>query len=175
MLSLAAAGCVSSAPALTARRAVDAARKGKLNEFRSQLTDDARWKLGTGQAMDAIREKLAHYTNLSIGPALLISSKQGDQGYGHVGDVRRTYNATVAGSSRKSAPPEAIYTLLLKCRISYDEDHHDEVPEGCTTTIDDNGIPWTNCTAGSAAYDSIDYGESCWVAKIEEAKESSVE
>ncbi|HXA19804.1 MAG TPA: hypothetical protein VN380_22665 [Thermoanaerobaculia bacterium] len=171
MLLLAAAGCVSSAPLLTARRAVNAAKKGKLTQFQSQLTDRARSTIGTEQGMDAIRQKLAHYTGLSVGQALLVSSKQGDQGYGHIGDVLRTYKAIVAGSQRKGAPPEAIYTFFLKCRISYEEFHHDEVSESCTTTIDANGIPWTNCSGGSPAYDSIDYCESCAVARIESSAE----
>jgi hypothetical protein len=175
MLVLAAGGCVSSEPLQTARRAVDAARKGKLTQFQSQLTGSARSTIGTEQGMDAIRQKLAHYANLAVGPALLVSSKQGDQGYGHAGDVLRTYKAILAGSQRKGDPPQAIYTLFLKCRISYEAFHHDEVSESCTTTIDANGIPWTNCSGGYPAYDSIDYSESCSVSRIEEPQESSAE
>jgi hypothetical protein len=174
-LSLAAAGCLSSAPALTAARAIDAARKGKLNDFRSQLTGKARPALGTQQEMDAIRQKLAHQANVSVGPTLLISSRQGDQGYGHFGDVRRTYQATVTCSPKKGAPVQAIYTLFLRCLISYDTYHHDEVPESCTTTIDENGVLWTNCNAGFPAYDSIDLGESCLISRIEEAQPNGAE
>jgi hypothetical protein len=174
-LSLAVAGCVSSAPALTAGRIVNAAQKGKLNDFQSQLTGRAKATLGSQQGMDSVRQKLAQYTNLTVGPALLISSKQGDQGYGHFGDIKRTYQTTVAGSPRKGAPPEAIYTFFLKCLIDYRVFHYDETPESCTTTIDENGIPWTNCTGGSPAYDSIDYVESCSVSRIEEAPAISAE
>ena len=174
-LTMAAAGCVSSAPSMTAGRALDAVRKGDLKNFQGQLTDKARPALGTDQEMGAVRQKLGHYTNVSAGPPLLISSRQGNQGAGHIGDVRRTYTATVSGSPRKGAPSQAIYTLFLKCRLSYESYHHDEVPESCTTTIDENGIPWTNCTGGSPAYDSLDLGESCLISKIEEAPGTSAE
>jgi len=175
MLALAAAGCVSSAPSWTAGRALDDVRKGNLKDFQSQLTDKARPTLGTQQEMDAIRQRLSGYASVSVGPALLISSRQGDQGAGQVGDVRRTYTATVTGSPRKGAPIQAIYTLFLKCMLSYDLYHHDEVPESCTTTIDPNGVPWTSCTGGSAAYDSVDLSESCLISKIEEAPATSAE
>src|SRR5260370_21325679 len=59
MLSLAAAGCVSSAPLRTAQRAVNAAKKGRLTQFQSELTGRARSTIGTEQGMDAIRQKLA--------------------------------------------------------------------------------------------------------------------
>ncbi|HSY48566.1 MAG TPA: hypothetical protein VLC46_07140 [Thermoanaerobaculia bacterium] len=174
MLTLA-AGCVSSAPSMTAGRALDAIRKGNLKDFQGQLTTKARPALGTEQEMAAVRQTLGHYTNVSVGSPLLVSSRQGNQGDGHVGDVRRTYTATVSGSPRKGAPPQAIYTLSLKCLLSYESYHHDEVPESCTTTIDENGIPWTSCTGGSPAYDSLDLGESCLISKIEEAPATSAE
>jgi len=120
--------------------------------------------------MLAIRQTLARYTNPSFGPALLVSSRQGDQGYGHFGDVQRTYETTLAASPRRGAPRQPIYTLRVKCRISYESVHHDEVPDSCTTTIDDNGIPWTTCSGASPAYDSIDYRETCSVARIEETR-----
>lgn len=162
-----AAGCATSVPVQTATRAVTAARKGQLTQFQRLLTTKAQSTIGTEQAMQAIRQTLARYTNPSIGPALLVSSKQGDQGYGHVGDVRRIYETTLTASPRRGAPPQPLYTLRVKCRISYEPVHHDEVPDSCTTTIDDNGIPWTTCSGASPAYDSIDYQESCWVAGIE--------
>lgn len=174
MLSLPAAGCVSSAT-WTAGRALDDVRKGNLKDFQSQLTDKGRPALGTQQEMDAIRQRLAQFTHVSLGPALLISSRQGDQGAGQIGDIRRTYTVTVTGSARKGAPIQAIYTLFLKCLISYDLYHHDAVSDTCSTTIDADGVPWTNCSGGSAAYDSVDLGESCLISKIEEAPATSAE
>ncbi|HXH40330.1 MAG TPA: hypothetical protein VNN08_17000 [Thermoanaerobaculia bacterium] len=174
-LSLAAAGCLSSDPDRTAGRAIDAARNGKLSDFRSQLTDNARRTLGTQQQMDAIRQKLAHSTNVSVGEATLIGSGQSDRGAGRIADVRRTYEAIVIGAPKKGAPIQAIYRLFLKCLISYNVYHHDAVSDTCTTTIDANGIPWTNCVGASPAYDSLDLGESCLISGIEEAQAASTE
>lgn len=175
LLSLSIVGCVSSGPASVSERAVDAAVKGKLDAFRRQLAPKAQSTLGTEQGMNAIRQKLAYYKNVSVGPALMISSKQGDQGYGHFGDVQQRFEATVAGSPAKGSPPEPIYTIQLQCDIAYDQYHHDATNESCTTTIDENGIPWTNCTPGSDAYDSIDLGESCAITAINETQKTNAE
>jgi hypothetical protein len=173
LLSLTSAACVSSAPATTAGRAFDALKKGNLPKFRDQLTPKAQTTLGTQQEMDAIRQKLGRYTNLSLGPPLMASAKQGDQGYGHYGDVRRTYKVTVAASAGKSSPPQAIYTLVLKCLIGYDVVHYEEVAEVCSTSTDANGTPWTNCVGGTPAYNQVEYGESCAIAKVEEEKQEN--
>lgn len=150
--------------------AVKALKKGRLDAFRNELTPEARLTLGAAEKAEPIRQKLAGYTHVSAGPALLVSAAQGNQGFGHFGDVKRTYEATIAGSPRPGSPPEAIYTFTLDCSLAYEQYHHDETPETCNTTIDDNGVPWTSCSGGSAAYDSIDLTESCAVADVAEAR-----
>jgi hypothetical protein len=166
ILSLAMTGCISSPASSVSRRAVKAAMKDRLDKFRDQLTPEARSTLGTQRGMGAMHQKLAGYTNVTVGEALVTSAKQGDQGYDHYGDVLRMYEATVSGSAAKDAPPELIYTLQVQCTLAYGVYHHDETSESCSTTIDQNGVPWTNCTPGTPAYDSIDLGESCAVAGI---------
>ncbi len=70
LLSSLLAGCVTSTASSVGRQAVDAAMQGRLDVFRSQLGPAAQSTLGTPAAMDAIREKLAGYTNVSVGDAV---------------------------------------------------------------------------------------------------------
>ncbi len=168
MLPLLVTGCVTSPASSVSRRAVHAAMKGNLDRFQQQLSPEAKSTLGTPQAMDAIRQKLAGYTNVVVADPLLMSSRQGDQGYDHFGDVERTYEAQVSGSSAKDAPAELIYAVQVQCALSYGVYHYDETSESCSTTIDQNGVPWTNCTPGTPAYDAIELGESCAVGGIRE-------
>lgn len=168
MLTLLVTGCVTSPASSVSRRTVHAAMKGNLDRFRQQLSPEAKSMLGTPQAMGAIRQKLAGYANVVVADPLLTSSRQGDQGYDHFGDVERTYEAQVSGSAAKDAPAELIYTLEVQCGLSYGVYHYDETSESCSTTIDENNIPWTNCTPGTPAYDAIELGESCAVSGIRE-------
>ncbi|HJW93983.1 MAG TPA: hypothetical protein VJ901_10210 [Thermoanaerobaculia bacterium] len=151
-------GCVSSAPVATVSRTVNAAKHGQLAAFESQLTDDARATLGSARAMDAIRQKLGGYHHIEIGPPLLVSSN----------DAGRTYKTVVAGLARRGEAAEAVYTVFLRCTLENQTVHQDETPETCTTLIDDNGIPWQNCTPGTPASDYVVQMESCGVEKIEE-------
>jgi len=165
--TMAMAACAST-PAGTAARFVDAAKKGDAGAFRSELTDEARTTFGADEQMAAISEKLARYSRVAVGPAFLVAAKQGDRGGGDIGDVERTYKLTIAGVSHRGRPPEAIYELLLHCELSNETVHYDETPESCTTTIDENGIPWQNCTPGTPASDGVVLMESCKVGGIEE-------
>ena len=63
-------------------------------------------------------------------------------------------------------PAEPIYDVVLDCAIGYDNVHHDAVSESCTTDIDANGVPWTNCTPGSDAFDSAELEERCLIRKF---------
>ena len=168
MLPLVVAGCVTSPASSVNRRAVHAAMKGNFDRFQKQLSPEAKLTLGTPQSMDAIRQRLAGYTNVVVADPLLTSSRQGDQGYDHFGDVERTYEAQVSGSAAKDAHAELIYTLQTQCDLSYGVYHYDETSESCSTTIDANNIPWTNCTPGTPAYDAIELGESCAVSGFRE-------
>ncbi|HKS25345.1 MAG TPA: hypothetical protein VJZ76_21305 [Thermoanaerobaculia bacterium] len=168
------AGCAST-PASTAARLVDAAKQGDAGTFRSELTDEARAKFGAGEQMAAIRQKLARYSRVAVGPAFLVAAKQGDRGGGDIGDVKRTYKVTVAGVSHRGRPPEAIYELLLRCELSNETVHYDATPESCTTTIDENGIPWPNCTPGSPASDGVVLMESCKVGGIDEVGDAGMD
>ena len=165
-LSLAISGCALSPTESVTHGTIDAAVKGKLDDFREQISPDARATLGSEQGMRAMQQELAGYTHISVGPALLVSAHQGEQGYDHYGDVLRNYQATVSGVHDKDAPPALIYTLQLQCSLAYHQYHHDEVAETCNTTIDDNGVPWTSCSGGSPAYDSIDLDETCGITGV---------
>ena len=166
MLILTFTGCVSSPVVSTSHRAVNAATKNRLDKFRKQLSEEAKKTLGTPAEFSVVRQKLVSHANVSVADPLMISSKKGDQGYDHYGDVQRNYEANVSGSAEKDAPAELIFTLRVQCNLAYGVYHHDETAESCTTTIDQNNIPWTNCTPGTPAYDSIDLGESCKVTGI---------
>jgi hypothetical protein len=168
MSALSASACVSSPVLAVAQRTVDAAEKGRLKRFQKQFSPAAQSTLATQQQMDAMHQKLALYTNISAEQALIVSSQEGDQDYGHFGTVLETYDVPILGSPAKKAPPELIYTLALQCAFIYKKFHHDETSESCTTTIDENNIPWTNCTPGTPAYDSIDLTEKCKVTGVDE-------
>ena len=154
------AGCVSSAPVSTVARSVDAVRSGKLAAFRSELTTEAQATLGTEQEMAAIGQTLSRYSHVEIGPPFLMSSKQEPR--------ERLYKTIIAGAARKGAPLAVIYNVFLRCTLSDQTFHQDELPETCTTLIDDSGIPFQNCTPGTPAFDYVAVVESCGVEKIEE-------
>src|SRR6185437_14621224 len=158
VLPLLVTGCVTSPASSVSRRVVHAAMKGDFDRFQKQLSPEAKSTLGTPLAMDAIRQKLAGYTNVVVADPLLTSSRQGDQGYDHFGDVEQDYEAQVSGSAAKGAPAELIYTLQVQCGLSYGVYHYDETSESCSTRIDENGVPWTDCTPGTPAYDEIELG-----------------
>ena len=124
--------------------------------------------LGTEQEMTAIRQTLGRYSHVDIGPAILVSSKEGDRGDGDIGDVERTYKSVISGVARKGEPAKAVYTVFLRCTLANHSFHQDEIPETCTTVVDDNGIPWQNCTPGTPASDYVAVVESCGVERIEE-------
>ncbi len=146
--------------------------ESRLDAFRSQLSPEAQSTLGTPAAIDAIRQKLAGYAHVSIGDARLKSAQKGNQGYGHSGDVRRTYEARVSGSASKGAPAELIYTLELQCVLSYGVSRHDEAAESCPTMIERTDVPWTNCTPGAPVTDSIGLRESCALTRISAPSEN---
>jgi hypothetical protein len=171
MSVLAASGCVSSPALSVAQRTVDAAEKGRLKRFQKQFSPEAQSTLGTQQQMDAMHQKLALYTKVAVQPALIVSSQDGDQDYGHYGIVVENFDVPILGSPSAKAPPEPIYMFAVKCAFVYKKFHHDETAESCTTTIDENNIPWTNCTPGTPAYDSIDLTQKCKVTGIDQPEE----
>jgi hypothetical protein len=159
------AGCLASPASSVGRHAVDAATKGRLDAFRSQLSPAAQSTLGTTEAIEALRQKLAGYANVRVGDARLTSAP-GNQADARSGEILRTYEAPVSGSASNGAPAELIFTLQLRCAVSYDENRHGEAPDSCSTMIERTDVPWTNCTPGAPAGDSTGLRESCALTGI---------
>ncbi|HYM60163.1 MAG TPA: hypothetical protein VEZ11_04650 [Thermoanaerobaculia bacterium] len=164
-VSLTAAGCATSAPMATTRRAVNAVRSGNLDRFRSQLAPEARTELGTNERLGVIQRRLADYKNVSIAPAIFISSTDSDQ--------QRTYKATVKGSWRKGAPPEPIYTFLLDCSVSYYEVGRGPGFTACADTGGDQSF--IQCDAPFAGSFATGERESCSIAGIERPQEDKAD
>jgi hypothetical protein len=164
-------GCLETTPDITAHQAINAASKRDLKTFREALTPDAQATLGTEESMTSFAQEIGRYTNIAIGPALLVSAEQGDQGYGHTGDVRRQYETIVAGSPQEGAPLRKIYTVFLQCNDQYATNHVEETAPSCVTMPDPSGDlsqPWiTSCYGGSPGYDSLDLIEWCAVDRIQ--------
>jgi len=159
---------VESPTTSLAQNAIYAVKHDDLQKFQQQLNSQAMIEIGTEKQLQEINGALSGYSHATVGPAKVISSQQGDQGYGNQGDVSRRYELDVIGSKPKS-PSETVFTLVMECSIHYVKVHHDGDPGGvCSTTIDSNNIPWTTCTDPTAPSDSIDRFKTCAISGIKD-------
>jgi hypothetical protein len=130
-LGLGLAGCVSTltvTPEETIKSAVSVARHGRIKSAQAVMTGPALDAFGTKEGLAALQEKLNKI--LSIDPPELIQSKQGDQGDGHHGDVRRVFSTKVSGLTKAGA--SAAYTARITCDVTYEEVHTPFMKGNCT-------------------------------------------
>lgn len=151
------------APDLTVRTAVEVARHGHPVNVHWFMTGPALDAFGTREGLAALRDKLSKVT--AIEKPRLIARAEGNQGYGHHGDVKRLFSASVSGLTRQGAP--ATYTAHVVCVVSYRSFYLPPESEQCV--YDGIGTRHYLCQPGAPA----DYGyreaQTCRLSRLEPA------
>ncbi|MFL6237809.1 MAG: hypothetical protein ACJ76N_32125 [Thermoanaerobaculia bacterium] len=163
-LGLGLAGCVSTSnvtPEETIKSAVSVARHGRIKSARTVMTGSALDAFGTKEGLAALHGKLSEI--LSIDPPELIGSDQGDQGYGHQGDIRRVFSTKVSGLTETGAP--ASYTAHITCKVTYEEVHTPEIKGICTLDPNNPG-GMEQCDPDTPAFDWEGEAQHCRLSEI---------
>jgi hypothetical protein len=159
-LGLLMAGCVSTiTPEDTIQSVVSVARHQRVRSASEVMTDPALAAFGTKEGLAALQEKLSKI--LSIDPPKIIQSDQGDQGYGHQGDVRRVFSTNVSGLTKAGDP--ATYTAQITCKVTYEEVHTPFIPGNCTWDPNTNT---QQCDPDTPAYDWEGEVQDCRLSEI---------
>lgn len=151
------AGCtplLAPTPETAVEAVAAATRRHRVQDLQAALTGDALVEYGTPQGLEELRHEISAIHGIS--PARLVTSRQGDQGYDHHGDIQREYTTSVLGFTKegKLVP----YTFHIACDVRFKQGFwmlcHD-TPERC----DEN----------PSMYQSIGGREvqSCQVARID--------
>ncbi len=160
------ASACASAPVLTSRRTIEAAKSGKLASFQKQLASDARMPLGNAEALSTLRQQLSQFARIDVEPAVLIASKKDPKGK----DVEREYETIVTGSQRFGVSPRVLYTIRLHCGVKHSAVHYSAMPEVCTPIFLPDGNASSTCIDSMPGYDSEVDDETCSVSDIAAVK-----
>jgi hypothetical protein len=148
------------APDLTVRTAVKMARYGHPVNVHWFMTGPALDAFGTPEGLVVLRDKLSKVT--AIEKPQLIARAEGDQGYGHHGDVKRLFRASVSGRTRQGAP--ATYTAHVVCSVSYRSFYLPPESEHCV--YDGIGSRHYLCQPGAPADYEYREAQTCRLSKL---------
>ena len=96
--------------------ALEAAQKNDLKTFQENATGAALERYGSEAGFAELRQKVAGASDFKVSDEKLVSSKQGDQGFGQYGDVLRVFESQVS-ATRTDGTKGSFAVATLDCKV----------------------------------------------------------
>jgi hypothetical protein len=116
-------GCLDkSSSKSTLASAYDAIQNDRLEDFRKTLSPEMLQKYGTEEALSVFRSQFSTYQSVTLSESRLVHAVQGNQGFGHYGDILRVYEQSILGV-QPDGKREILYTATVNCTVEVRRTH----------------------------------------------------
>ncbi len=127
-----------------------ALQANNLNNFTSVLTSDALTTYGNAAGFQKLRTALSSYSKFNVRTETLVSTQQGDQGCGIIGDVLRQYTEAVdASGNGVSEEFDAGISCSVRCEIRKGVCRYSPIPGNPAQCDPDQYLQFESCFISS--------------------------